>query len=164
MKEQFAVLYLKRRMAWNRKKGKEDNLLFLDFDGVINTFDDDAKKNYQMPSHRCMKNLNQLCHDRHLKIVISSSWRYDGIENCEKYLREGGLDPDIEIVGTTPKMDFKGRPAEILQYVTKEKDLTGFLIVDDLPMDYLSAFAYRTDFEKGLDQEALQTLEKIRWE
>ena len=163
MIEEFTVLYLRRKMAWNRKKGKEDNLLFLDFDGVINTFDDALKTDYQMPSRRCMKNLNQLCHDRHLKIAISSSWRYEGLKSCENYLREGGLDSDIEVVGTTPKNGARGRPSEILQYVTKEKDLTGFLIVDDLPMEFLSPFAYRTDFERGLDQEALKVLEKIRW-
>ena len=48
MIEEFTVLYLRRKMAWNRKKGKEDNLLFLDFDGVINTFDDALKTDYQI--------------------------------------------------------------------------------------------------------------------
>lgn len=163
MIEEFSVLYLRRKMAWNRKKGKEDNLLFLDFDGVINTFDDALETEYETPSPRCMKNLNRLCHDRNLKIVISSSWRYEGLQSCKKYLREGGLDSGITIIGITPMMEAKGRPAEILQYAGTVKDLTGILILDDLPMEYLSAFACQTDFRKGLDARALDIAEKIRW-
>lgn len=163
MMESFVVFCLRRRMAWNRKKGKEDNLLFLDFDGVINTFGDALQTEYETPSSRCMHNLNRLCHDRKLKIVISSSWRYDGLHRCESFLRKGGLDADIPILGMTPMLEAKGRPAEILQYACQEKDLTSMLILDDLSMEYLSAFACQTDFKKGFDDDALAIAEKIRW-
>ena len=93
----------------NFNKNIKNNLLFLDFDGVINIpifnfslfTNKELEDLYNKANPDRIKNLNKLCKMFNLNIVISSSWRISGLEYCIDYLLKSGLDPSINIVGMT---------------------------------------------------------------
>ena len=75
--------------------------MFLDFDGVINTFlkegTEREKNAYKDPDSfdfcdaNCIDMLNQFCEGKHMDNVISSTWRFSGLSFCTKYLRQHGF-------------------------------------------------------------------------
>ncbi len=140
------------------------NILFLDFDGVINIpvkFSDDLSDEdlinlYKFANKKCMDNLNKLCKMFDFKIVISSSWRISGMDYCKKYLLDSGLDESIEIIGMTKNEEIVKRYYEIYDYLIKFNNFTNFLILDDIYMESLSSYAILTQFEKGFDEEMLK--------
>lgn len=162
----FSIWYtrveLEARMRRNRQKGLSDNLFFLDFDGVINTFPkafEEREGKFDVLNRQCVANVSRLCRERKMDLVITSSWRYDGLDYCLDYLRSGGLDPSIRIRGATPMFPAgQGREAEILAYLKKEKNLTAFIIADDIPMHVLAPYAVRTTWERGLDEDVYNRL------
>lgn len=109
------------------------NVLFLDFDGVINTqqFYKDklhkdtilSKDNYYIdicsPSYNRVSNtqavtlIDMLCHKFDLKIVVTSTWRIHGDQ--AETLYNSGLSRDIEVLGQTDRLG--SRDKEILSYI-----------------------------------------------
>ena len=123
------------------------NVIFLDYDGVVNTLiwyidnkgeiklncnhpDNDRVNNWQ-----AMQWLNKFCKTFDYSIVVSSVWR--GRPDYKECLYKGGLDESIKILGKTP---FKynmpegstlHRGDEISQYLVDNLDITGYIILDD---------------------------------
>ena len=146
-------------------KGKNEKPIyygFLDFDGVINVFMDpntpeyeeivlEKAKKFQFVNEFCMKRLSDLCEEYSIKLVISSSWRFSGVDYCRKYLINGGLNENVEVVGTTEKEFSKSREVHITDYLFEHPDFNGLIIFDDLNLPHLSSYLIHCETLKGFD-------------
>ena len=70
-----------------------EKYIFLDFDGVINTQNDKFDKN-------AMANLRRLLEKTDAKVVISSTWRLQGMEYIQQLWQEHHMQG--EVIGLTP--------------------------------------------------------------
>lgn len=120
------------------------NILFLDYDGVVNIpmweYDEPRDKyicKYAWPSdgkvnsYQAVQWVSEFCEKYGYALVISSSWRrYD---NCIECLINGGLRPGIKIVGTTDRIDGGwNRGEEIQQWLDSHAgEVDNYLILDD---------------------------------
>jgi hypothetical protein len=117
-------------------------VIFLDFDGVVNTCrwyktaDGKWKSKFNFPKDGKVNNedavqwVSELCQKFGYDIVISSTWRMDGLKTCEKCLRNAGLREGIKVVGATPILH-KYRGFEIKQWLEEHPEVTEYLIIDD---------------------------------
>lgn len=81
----------------NRKNyfsGELNNIIFLDFDGVINS--DINNYTGAFNNKEQMENLNRFCLKYNFKIVVRSSWRKN--LNYKDVLYKSGLDKRIEVL------------------------------------------------------------------
>jgi hypothetical protein len=114
-------------------------LIFLDFDGVVNTplYDDKEKRiRFFHPTDEAVNNrnavgfLNSLIVETGAKVVVSSSWRRNQtIETLSQWLHNSGFEG--EVVGKTPRMDSYCRGAEIEEYLLRLEDVESYVILDD---------------------------------
>lgn len=84
-------------MIKNRKNyfsGELNNIIFLDFDGVINL--DINNYTGAFNNKEQMENLNRFCLKYNFKIVVRSSWRKN--LNYKDVLYKSGLDKRIEVL------------------------------------------------------------------
>lgn len=147
------------RMWNNRRKGQVHRVLFLDFDGVVNVpyqygtpeYEDAMNRGvYDFFRPEIVQRLNHLIHAYDLHVVISSSWRYSGMEFCQNSLWNAGFDQDVVIEGVTPMPDdLQPRSEEIFAYLEAHPDISAVLILDDIPMHALKMYAVETVFEEG---------------
>ncbi len=102
------------------------NVLFLDYDGVVNTpmWDETGEKcTYNFPqdnkvnNFQCVQWVSEFCQKYGYSIVVSSSWR--NRENYRECLLNGGLRDGIEILGKTPNLP--GSP--VLKYTYSRGDV-----------------------------------------
>ena len=136
-----------------RKRIKElsdnlDNIVFLDFDGVINL----DKNNYRGPfkNEKLIKNINMLCLNYNFKIVVISSWRK--YSNYKDILYNSGLDINVEILGCTNNLE-KDRESEVIEYIEEHPYTNKFIIIDDKPFNLLKGYQVQTNFNSGFDDE-----------
>lgn len=127
-------------------------VVFLDIDGVVNTFqfykeppinipkeklkfidgyyvDICSESDLRVSNTQAMILLDRLCHKYNLKIVISSTWRFQ-YNKCCKALYNSGLEEDIEIIGHTPHLGTE-RGYEIQSYLQLHPEITNYIILDD---------------------------------
>jgi hypothetical protein len=113
------------------------NVLFLDYDGVVNTIiwnENGTKADYNHPYHGKVNNfqavqwVSEFCQKYDYKIVVTSTWRLK--ENYKECLIAGGLRDGIEILGCTGRHSL-GRGAEIKDYLSKHPDISQYLVADD---------------------------------
>lgn len=117
------------------------NVIFLDFDGVVNTVifeQGEPEPDYSYPHKKRVNNyqaicwLNKLCRETDAKIVVSSSWRLS--ENCNlgECLYNGGLNRSVRVLGSTPRLPGECRGAEIKDWLEKYgHEVENFIIIDD---------------------------------
>lgn len=123
------------------------NIIFLDIDGVLNCelyFQKERSAGIiKHPlSSLCPERigwLNQLCKDTAAKVVLSSTWRYSGLEYCRQVLKEAGA--DFEIIDITPNLRSESclRGNEILLWMKSNIEIIGcnhydfhsYVIIDD---------------------------------
>ena len=136
-----------------RKRIKElsdnlDNIIFLDFDGVINLDSD----NYNGPfkNNKLIKNISNLCINNNFKIVVISSWRK--YSNYKDILYNSGLNKKVEILGCTNNLE-KDRESEIIEYIKEHLYINKFIIIDDMPFNLLKAYQVQTDYNSGFNDE-----------
>lgn len=146
----------------NQKKPEKKIYLFLDFDGVINVFlkpgtpEYDAalqSNQFDFANRDCITRLSQLCLDYPIWIVISSSWRFSGVEYCRQYLVEHGLSDKVHFAGTTSIDSFQKRQLDIIDFLVDHPDFNGYLILDDIPMPEFGEYAILSDPLVGYDEE-----------
>ena len=125
-----------------------DDILFLDYDGVINT--DYTITEGAILSRECLGNVSRLCLRFGLKIVVSSSWRSD--PDHREYLYAYGLDPSVVILGKTKELN-TSRSEEIRQYLYDHVYINRFIILDDNEIEGFERYQVKTDFEQGFDTE-----------
>lgn len=132
----------------NYFSGELNNIVFLDFDGVINL----DVNNYTGPFNdkEQMKNLNKFCIENNFKIVVISSWRK--YSNYKEILYNSGLNRNISIIGSTDVLE-KDRESEIIDYLGKNNNINKFIILDDGKFNELSRFQIKTNFNEGFDDE-----------
>lgn len=103
-------------------------ILFADVDGVIWSY-----RTYQFSPEAC-KNFNDLLkQEPDVKIVISSSWRKLGIDECKRALNKNGIDSSrvIDITGNEPE----GRGKEIQDWLDQHPEVTSYVVLDDETSD-----------------------------
>ena len=114
------------------------NVLFLDYDGVVNTIiwnENGTKADYNHSYHGKVNNfqavqwLSEACQKFHYDIVVTSTWRWD--PNYKECLINGGLRDGIEILGRTPDLDGQPRGAEIKKYIEEHPEIKYYVIIDD---------------------------------
>lgn len=121
------------------------NVVFLDFDGVVNTpmwrnINGKLRTKYNFPENGSVNNwqacqwLSKFCKERGYSIVVSSTWRKSGLETCRKCLYNGGVWQSIPIIDKTPVLDTK-RGYEIQNWldtqVEKGIKIKRWIIIDD---------------------------------
>lgn len=115
------------------------NVLFLDYDGVVNTpiWDDMGTKcRINNPFHKSVNNfqavqwVSEFCEKFNYSIVVTSTWRY-GDETYRTCLINGGLRRGIKILGKTERLDGKCRGDEIQLYLNEHPEIENFIILDD---------------------------------
>ena len=151
------------------------NIVFLDFDGVVETIywekSEDGTWSYNVHKygHEELNNkqaigwLNELYNKIPYQVVVTSTWRYNmTVEQLQELLTKSGFNPAIKVIGKTPKL-FQQRGLEIQQWID-ENDFKGkFIIVDDdSDMCHLLPFLVRCYGQVGFTiydyQKALKLL------
>ena len=125
-------------------------VLFLDFDGVLTT--KSTQFGYGDPS--CVRELNRITKMTNSEIVISSTWRFQGLQQCIDNLRTWGVVGDV--IDCTPRLiDIEAtRGQEIHQYLKDKRNVSRFVILDDDDdMDDLREHLVKCDTMVGLTQE-----------
>ncbi len=137
----------KLRKKWN----SNENLLFLDFDGVFF-----CEKEFPTTIG---KRIDKLIEEYDLKIIISSSWRYD-LDECQRILTEIGINKPIS--GSTT-MEGLNRNDQILDYL-KKHPFNAIIVIDDSFLAKLVDYQIKCTFEYGftaqLYEEAKILLDK----
>lgn len=138
-----------------------NNIVFLDFDGVLNL--DIINYTGNLKAKAPMNNLNKFCLENEFKIVVISSWRKS--LNYKELLYEAGLNKQIEILGATEILK-KDREAEVIDYLEKHQNINNFIILDDGDFNELKKYQVKTIFDKGFDnkkyEEACELINKRR--
>lgn len=135
-------------------------VLFLDFDGVLNTF---TQRNFgEQFSPGACKNLKSLLRRvPDLKIVVSSAWRMWGLEYVKATLKKNGINSDrvIDITG----QENGNRGYQIQCWLNKHPEVTSFVIIDDeSDMGELMNKLVKTSSFIGLtEKEVLQAVELL---
>lgn len=135
------------------------NIIFLDYDGVVNTLMFDGKSEnpyFNFPKDNKVNNyqaicwLNKLCKEYDAKIVVISTWREQ--DNYKECLYNGGLDKNIEIIGKTESFSFI-RGEEIQKWLDdhKDTDINFVILDDDANMGELEKYRVKTETYRGFD-------------
>jgi len=142
-------------------------VIFLDIDGVLrlvtgNSFD-----------KKCVDNINKLVKETGAKIVISSTWRRNGLEAVkeflEKYEIEGIFDmtPIFNVLKVYPTEDWNNqfkppRGMEIREwlrnYTNMDRYVESYVIIDDSEDMLLNQLSHYVKVEqtKGFDNKCLK--------
>lgn len=120
-------------------------IVFLDIDGVLVTMQTLAQRRER--GHRgvivadrwCLDQLNRVCRATGAQIVISSAWRFSGLLEMRAIGSLWGI--EAPIIDLIPDMTTK-RPGglwggserwkEIEHWLSQRKDVTSFVIIDDI--------------------------------
>jgi hypothetical protein len=142
-------------------------LLFIDFDGCLNT---PRLARQGMLDPRLVTKLNRVVEATGCKIVLSTTWRLlDGLEGCKAKLAECGLqDADSVIVGETEDLwEEDDRSLEIADYLDRQTEpVVTFCVIDDdrsLFISDISVIEHTvfTDRNVGLSEANIQDVIRI---
>lgn len=113
------------------------NVIFLDYDGVVNNIIWDPEKGRADYSHPFMGKVNnwqavqwlsEFCQKHNYKIVVTSTWRLN--PNYKECLIAGGLRDGVEILGCVgTRLDSRGD--EIMAYLRQHPGIEKWLVLDD---------------------------------
>lgn len=136
-------------------------IVFLDFDGVLNSLSDIAFSSGSTAFQaQFIERLNAIVQASRAKVVVSSTWRVNhSLDELRKLLESSGFEG--EVIGCTPVFDYEQarglsdigviRCNEIQAWIDAHPiPLTSFVILDDLDLEPLAAYQIRTDMEAGL--------------
>jgi hypothetical protein len=145
-----------------------DRVLFLDIDGVLvaeRTLLGRAGR-YALGDSGCVSQLNRVTNATGVDLVLSSSWRFCGLEEMRLILRYWGV--AAPLVSMTPDLTkrsgetglYSGVPrGREIQKWLDENPVAAFAIVDDdADMEHLTPWTVRTKFEDGLTSEGADRL------
>lgn len=163
-----------RRAFINRWTGKKKIYAFLDFDGVINVMYPPGSPQYERLAKNsgemdfadpdCVSRFSKLCMDFDIEVIISSSWRYAGIDFCYNYLVKAGMDKRVKVVDVTEDSFTNTREMQITNYLFAHPDYGEYLIFDDIEMDHLQKHQLLCSADQGyteaLDQKARKILKR----
>ena len=131
-------------------------VIFLDIDGVLNSAQMDWSKFQMQPE--LVARMNELVRRTGAMVVLSSTWR--SAPNWREMTQEHGL--DFEFLDRTPRLNGKPRGAEIYSWLSKNRDIKNYAIIDD-DGDMLALqkpHFFQTSWELGLTQEIADAVYK----
>lgn len=141
------------------------NVVFLDYDGVVNTpmWDEDGKHcRYNSASDNKVNNfqavqwVSEFCQKYNYDIVVTSTWRFQ--DNYKDCLINGGLHDGIKILGRTPHIFHRSRGDEIQMYIDSHPKIEKFLIFDDdSDMGNLKEHLVKTDTTVGFSMVSYES-------
>jgi len=150
--------------------------LFLDIDGVLNSFDDykvsgkefleNIENTTFILSDRQISLLNNIVDKYHPKIILSSYWRNRySLTVIQKKFEAVGFKGKIS--GITPSFggEHEDRWEQINHYIN-DNDVSEYIILDDSPLDRKKTKYpcwIKTDSYHGLDHIHLKEIDKL-WE
>ncbi len=131
-------------------------IIFLDFDGVLNSsryFKKISKTNFdhqKMIDPEAIERLNKIIAATEAEVVISSSWRLvHKMSDLRGFLAKRGFRGLA--IDRTPHLPGKIRGDEVQDWLYHHPSVTHFVIFDDCEdMGYLSENLIRTDWDTGL--------------
>lgn len=128
-------------------------IVFLDFDGVLNTRPWTERPEYlDRPLDPVLVALlGQLVAAAGAEVVLSSTWRSEGLDACRRHLQVAGF-PSVErvVAVTAASSPWGGRAHEILDWVELH-EVERFVVLDDDPgLTEVADHHIRTDPEVGL--------------
>lgn len=151
-------------------------IIFLDFDGPIIPLMSHQNKRgiLEKAWPPCVAALNRITNETGAKIVVSSTWRADGITKTRGWLKQWGV--KAKVIGITPHLREKSngsliciqkpRGLEIAKWMEdyEREPIESFVILDDdKDMEHLMPFLIHTPFEVGLTEadadKAIQMLD-----
>jgi hypothetical protein len=124
-------------------------VIFLDFDGVLTT----KMTHFGFGDPTCIKELNRITTITDAKIVVSSTWRFEGLKVVKENLKNWGV--IAEVIDVTPRLvdDSGARGDEIRQWLIENPIANRFVILDDdIDMGDLREHLVRCDTEVGLTE------------
>lgn len=131
-----------------------DKIIFLDIDGVLVNRRSLKERSgiKSVADENCVFSLNEIIKLTSAKIVISSAWRFCGLEEMKLILKYWGVIADV--VDITPclydKLGNDNRALEIQKWLD-DNPTKAFVIIDDIQdMSHLNKYLVRTKFEEGL--------------
>lgn len=147
-------------------------VIFLDIDGVLNDHKPLRHSRSNTFDRDKVKRFDHLLRVTGSKIVLSSSWRYFIItgdmtfRGFEQLMRSHGIDAWGRIVGILPPDEESpfGRDQQIVKYVREDKEISHFVILDDLEdLDFggWSPHFVMTKSKEGLTDEQVERAKKI---
>ncbi|HVY94789.1 MAG TPA: HAD domain-containing protein [Bryobacteraceae bacterium] len=107
-------------------------IVFCDIDGVLNNPGCYSRRtaNGTPADPKCIAALNRILQATGARIVLSSTWRIDGMEFCNDRFAEWGV--VAAIFDVTPQLDFSPRGHEIDAWLKAcEEEIEAFVILDD---------------------------------
>ena len=136
-----------------------ENVIFLDYDGVVNTLIYDSAredfyfnfpKDNSVNNYQACKWIEKLCKENNAKIVVISTWRR--YENYKECLYNGGLSRNIEIID---KIDdcYNSKSQGIVKYLSEHSNIEKYIIIDDqiIEGDEISKHFIKTETYRGFD-------------
>lgn len=139
-------------------------VIFLDFDGVLNTLDyRDRHGNIGagIDSSKLLL-LKELVHKTDAKIVITTSLRVywnKNPDNCDYFgevINREFAKYGLEIYDKTPTTENNQREDEILQWIVDNPGVTNYVVIDDGALSakfLLGRFVQTSDIKDGLEEE-----------
>ena len=118
------------------------NVVFLDFDGVVNTPIWKRDDNYELhceynhPRDGYLNNfqaiqwVSEFCEKYNYHIVVTSTWRRF-VEDLQELLDDSGLREGIKVIDRTEYYVGCSRGSEISDWLTKHPEVENYLIFDD---------------------------------
>lgn len=132
-------------------------ILFLDVDGVLNSY---QSQTYLPLSKPALKRLKTIVEETGCKIVLSSTWRK--LESTKRRLSTRLAYRGLYITSQTPVLKgFRGE--EIKQWLDNHSNISSYCILDDDADMYPEQFPFfvRTNPEVGLTDENVKEVIKI---
>ena len=150
--------------------------LFLDIDGVLNSFDDydvDGKEFLEnienhtfILSDKQISLLNNIIDKYHPKIILSYYWRNRySLKTLQKKFEAEGFKGKILAITPSFGGEHEDRWQQIKHYID-DNDVSDYIILDDSPLDRKNTKFpnwIKTDSYHGLDHKHLREIDKI-WE
>ena len=155
------------------KNNPNKRYLFLDIDGVLNSFDD-----YSMTGDNFLKNLhkisfilndkqiqllNQIVEQYNPTIILSSYWRTRySLKKINKIFKKKGFIGEISDKTDEKGKEHKDRWGQIKRYIRK-KGVKNFIILDDetISENEICPNFIKTNSYKGLEKTHLQEIDNI---
>jgi len=116
-------------------------LIFLDIDGVLNCISQGHDKHGGIFHEHLVDNLRKIVDETDAKIVISSTWRYSGLQAMRDMWSDRGYPGDVigitidsvQIVdlGICEFYDLVDRGHEIQHWLDNHDDIDSYVILDD---------------------------------
>lgn len=154
-------------------------IIFLDFDGVLNTPEDAYTGKL---TDVLVAKLSQFCLEHDFEVCFTTTWRnlpeHNTIEALRDLLVSYGMDAKVKLAGMTPNLEenypnpytkggnFPLRGVEVNDWLVNHPDVTSYVLLDDVPQLFINNQMDKlvcTDLFTGLtDLDLAHILEKIK--